>query len=272
MLKHKRIAVAGLGLIGGSIEKSALRAGYEVIKLHRGSIKGLDSADVVFVAMPPEAIVEWIKENKNHFKDGSTIVDVCGVKRYITNAISKISSSCKWHFIGAHPMAGKERSGYENSTADLFDGASIILTPFPDTPRIHVDELSGILKNLGFRMVVEATPERHDEMIAFTSQLCHIIASSYSSDELVSSSVGFSAGSYADMTRIATMDPECWTSLFSENKDKLTEVLDRFIGRMIAFRDSIAAYDRAAVYSMIEKGAKAKELELEKRKQGVENV
>jgi len=272
MPKSKTIAVAGLGLIGGSIEKSAMRAGYKVVPLQRGAVDGLDSADIVFVAMPPHAIVRWISENQSHFKSGAVVVDVCGVKRYITAAISKMRKTSVWHFIGAHPMAGKERCGYANSSADLFDGASIILTPFPDTSATIVDELSALLKDLGFGMVVKSTPEHHDEMIAFTSQLCHIIASAYSNDELVSSSVGFSAGSYADMTRIATMDPDCWTVLFSENRDKLTEILDRFIGRMTDFRDAIAADDAQAVRSMIKSGANAKELELERRKNGVENV
>lgn len=257
-----KIAVAGLGLIGGSFYKAALRAGHEVAAMHHGDgPDALAGAEVVMVCMPPDAIVPWIKAHAGDFAKGAAVVDICGVKSPIAAEMAKVEQD-GWTFVGGHPMAGREVSGYGNSLATLFDGASMILTPQPGVPDALVARLRAFFATLGFAMTVVTTPERHDEMIAFTSQLCHVIATAYSRDPLVADSVGFSAGSYANMTRIATQNASDWSALYLSDRDALLATLDRFIARLGEFRGALAASDAASIRRIIEEGTAAKLREL----------
>lgn len=262
-----KVAVAGLGLIGGSLYKAALAAGHEAVGLHHGDSASVGDADVVFVAMPPDAIVPWIRSRAGDFRRGAFVIDVCGVKTPVMEEMAKVPQD-GWTFVGGHPMAGREVSGYENSSAGLFAGASMLLTPPPGLAAGDRARLEAFFKSLGFGMVVFTTPARHDEMIAFTSQLCHVIASAYSQDRRVEDAIGYSAGSYANMTRIATMDPEVWTSLFMHDAKSLGEVLDSFIERLGRFRAALAAGDEAALKAFISAGAEAKRRELAARERG----
>ena len=263
------VAVVGLGLIGGSFYKASLAAGHAVSGLHHGESDGLSSAELVLVCLPPEAIVPWIGAHAGDFRAGATVVDICGVKRPVMDGVAAIPKG-GWHFVGGHPMAGREVSGYENSTADLFRGASMILTPPDGVPAPVLEMLRGYFASVGFHETVVTTPERHDDMIAFTSQLCHVIATTYARDRRVVDAVGFSAGSYANMTRIATQDAAVWRALYSENRVALVGVLDDFMARFAAFRDAIAADDAAAVERFICEGTLAKRQELNERQRGDE--
>lgn len=265
------IAVVGMGLIGGSLFKSSVRVGFKVHGLHHRDETGFENADLILVCLPPEAIVPWIETHSPRFRKGATVVDICGVKRTIMRDLAGIARD-GWHFVGGHPMAGREVSGFANSTDDLFVGASMILTQFADTPAEILDLLKDYFAAVGFAETVLTTPERHDDMIAFTSQLCHVIATTYSRDERVRDAIGFSAGSYANMTRIATQDPSVWRSLYAENRDSLVEVMDSFIARFTEMRNAIADGDSTAVERMIAEGAAAKREELLARKRGDENV
>jgi len=253
-----KVAVAGLGLIGGSFYKASLRAGHEVVGLHHSDgPEALAGAEVVMVCMPPEAIVPWVREHAGHFAKGSVVVDICGVKTPVVSAMESVPQD-GWTFVGGHPMAGREVAGYENSLETLFDGASMIVTPREGTPDALVEKLRGYFASLGFARTVVATPAEHDEMIAFTSQLCHVIATTYSRDPLVARSAGFSAGSYADMTRIATQNENDWCSLYLSDRKSLVATLDRFAARFAEFRDAVAAGDESAIKRMIVEGTKAK--------------
>ena len=262
-----KIAIAGMGLIGGSLYKAAQRAGHEVMGIRRGDPVDVSSADLVFVALPPDAIIPWIRSHADQFRRGAVVIDVCGVKTPIMSAMSATPPD-GWTFVGGHPMAGKEISGFANSTPDLFKGASMILTPMQDADPDMMDSLRRLFAELGFGRVVVTDAAHHDEMIAFTSQLCHVIASAYSQDPRVQEAVGYSAGSYANMTRIATMDPSTWASLFLSDRAALVDVLDGFIGRLGEFRAAIAAADRPALESLIAAGADAKRAELALRAKG----
>lgn len=260
-----RVAVVGLGLIGGSFLKASQRAGHEVRGLHHGDSEGLADAELVLVCLPPEAIVPWVREHAGSIARGAVVVDICGVKRKIMREMSGVEQ-IGWTFVGGHPMAGREVAGFENSLATLFDGASMILTPPSGTGEETLAPLKTYFASLGFAMTVVTTPERHDEMIAFTSQLCHVIATVYSRDVRVASSVGFSAGSYADMTRIATQNDADWSALYSANRDCLVEVLDGFLARFTELRDAIAADDTGSVRRQIVEGTLAKQQENLSRK------
>ena len=260
-----KIAVVGLGLIGGSFEKASIKAGYEVASLHHGDTTGFEDADLILICLPPEAIVPWMTKHQYAIKSAAFVVDIAGIKREIMRDYeAAFPEKPAWTFVGGHPMAGREVSGYANSLADLFVGASMILVPVegesPETKDIK--DLENYFRAVGFARVVVTTAEKHDEMIAFTSQLCHVIATAYSRDALVPETSGFSAGSYADMTRIATQDPTIWASLFLANRDSLKEVVNRFIARMSSFRDALESKDRAAIERIISEGAEAKRREL----------
>lgn len=256
-----KVAVAGMGLIGGSIYKAAVQAGYEVLAIHHDDAIGEIDADFVFVAMPPKATESWIINNAKLFRPDTIVMDVCGVKREITKVLSDLTEK-SWYFIPAHPMAGRENSGFENSLANLFVGASMIFTPSSRLPKEVLEKAKKLCCDLGFAKVVVTDAETHDEMIAFTSQLCHVIASAYSSDDKTGEkSIGFSAGSYADMTRIATMDEKVWASLFLSNADKLSQTLGAFIDRISQYKDAIDRQDKARLESLIIKGAELKRRE-----------
>ena len=263
------VAVVGLGLIGGSFQKASLRAGYSVAGLHHGETEGLAAADIVLVCLPPEAIVPWIRGNANSFKKGAAVVDIAGTKADIVREMGYVPRD-GWTFVGGHPMAGKEVTGFANSTADLFLGKSMVLTPEGgDWSQRNGDRavLEQFFLSLGFTRVVVTSPERHDELIAFTSQLGHVIASAYAQDPLVAESVGFSAGSYANMSRIATVDPETWASLYLSDRKALLRVLDGFIGRLGDFRAALEGRDADALRRFIAAGAAAKRAELAKANQ-----
>ena len=263
------VAVVGMGLIGGSFQKAALRAGYATTALHHGDTDGLSGADIVLACLPPEAIVPWVREHAHLFRKGAAVVDIAGTKADIVREMGTVPRD-GWTFVGGHPMAGKEVSGYANSTADLFLGKSMVLTPERGEWREGNGDracLEQFFRSLGFSRVVVTSPERHDELIAFTSQLGHVIASAYVQDELVPESIGFSAGSYANMSRIATVDPETWASLYLSDRDALLRVLDGFIGRLGDFRAALDRRDADALRCFIAAGAAAKRAELSARMQ-----
>ena len=261
-----RVAVAGLGLIGGSFYKASLKAGYDTVGLHHGDgPEALADADLVAVCMPPEAIVPWIKSHAAHFKPGAVVFDICGVKEEICREMATCPQD-GWTFVGGHPMAGREVAGFENSLADLFVGASMIITPADGTPETVIARLKDYYASVGFAMTVVTTPRHHDEMIAFTSQLCHIISTAFTRDARVKDAIGFSAGSYADMTRIATQNADDWSSLYHTNKAALMTVLDGFIARMSDFRSALASEDIDTMKRYIDEGTAAKKAELAKRK------
>lgn len=253
-----KVTVAGLGLIGGSFLKAAQAAGYEAHGCHHGETTDLGDTDIIIVAQPPQAIEPWIRRNESTFKEGAIVVDVCGVKGHLYDAFRLECLHKPWHFVPAHPMAGREVGGFENSTPDLFNGASMILTPFPYTGRGALDALEKFFRALGFARVVLTTPEHHDEMIAYTSQLCHMISSAYVREPLSAQAEGYSAGSFRDMVRVGAPDPDVWTELFLLNRGNLIQVLERYIARLESFRDALQSGDAASLKRDLAEGAAAK--------------
>lgn len=253
-----KIAVAGMGLIGGSLYKASLKAGFETLGLHHGDKADLSGVDIIFVALPPKSIAGWIEANESTFKDGAILCDVCGVKTPVFEEFRAQAMKSRWTFIPAHPMAGKEVTGFANADAGLFRGASIILTPYPFMGRGPLDKLCPVLRALGFGKIVSTTPAHHDEMIAYTSQLCHVISGAYIKDRLAPETNGYTAGSFADMSRIATMDEKTWSDLFLENKEYLLSAVGRFRERMEEFEKLLAAQDKAGLERWIKEGADMK--------------
>ena len=258
MKEKLQIAVIGRGLIGGSFVKAAERAGHEAVAFDKGDEPRVEAADVVFVAVPPSAVVRVIDSIVPRLKKGAIVVDATGVKSFVYEAMMKYAKSEDFVFVGGHPMAGKECSGWENACADLFDGASMILVPYPTYGRAPLDLLERLFQEMGFARVVYTDPKHHDEMIAFTSQLCHLISSSYVREGLAADHVGYSAGSFRDMVRVGAPDPDIWTELFLLNREALVPVLDRYISRLEDFRAAISAADSPRLHAILEDGVRAK--------------
>ena len=252
------ITVIGRGLIGGSLAKAAIRAGHDASAFDKGEKPKVANADVVFIAVPPSTVVEVVDSIAQEVKEGSVVVDMTGVKGFVYEALKKHACSKRFTFIGGHPMAGKEVTGWANSSADLFDGASMILVPYPSCGRLVLDMLEALFRQLGFARVVFTDPAHHDEMIAFTSQLCHLISSAYVRDELAPDHAGYSAGSFRDMVRVGAPDPDIWTELFTLNRDALLPVLTRYIERLEDFREALEGNDSERLHRALENGVKAK--------------
>ena len=253
------VGIRGMGLIGGSFEKAFRAAGCDVLNLRDASPSDVGRCSLVVVCLPPLLVAPGVRDHADDFADGALVVDAAGVKGVVCDALAEAARTARWTFVGGHPMAGREVSGYANSDAALFRGASMILTPYAWTPPEAVECLKEMLAPVGFARFVVTDPAHHDEMIAFTSQLAHVVSSAYVRDPLSSSHAGYSAGSYQDMTRVATMDPDIWTDLFLANREPLCAVLDGLMTRLSAYRDAVCAGDSESLRRMLVEGRAAKE-------------
>lgn len=275
------IAVIGLGLIGGSICK-ALKANTfhhimgidtdpETVRkaLERGAIDEeitedrLGEANLTIVALYPVAIVDFIKKNADKFRKGSIVMDICGVKGYIVHNCTPILDEKGVIFIGTHPMAGTEHSGFDYSTADLFKNASFIITPSENTPQIAIDLVSTLGACMSFGQVVIATPEQHDSNIAYTSQLAHVVSSAYVKSPSLFRADGFSAGSFLDLTRVAYLNEEMWSSLFMCNKEALLFEINNVIKALSEYRDAMVNDDIGELRELLRVGTERKAKSME---------
>ena len=253
------VGIRGMGLIGGSFEKAFRAAGHEVRNLKVASPSEIGGCGLVVVCLPPSLVAPWVREHADDFSDGAFVIDAAGVKGVVCRDLAEVARGARWTYIGGHPMAGKEVSGYANSDASLFRSASMILTPYESTPPAAVERLKELLAPVGFGRFVVTNPAHHDEMIAYTSQLAHVVSSAYVRDPLADSHVGFSAGSYQDMTRVATVDPDIWTDLFLSNRESLDMVLCNLIDRLAGYRDAIHSGDADTLRALLAEGRAAKE-------------
>lgn len=271
------IGIVGLGLIGGSMARTIklntshrvlgadLKEG-ELMKAELvGAIDGrlndanLPECDVVIVALYPGAIVDYIRTHAHLFAEGARVFDCGGVKGVICDELRDLTQNAKWRFMGGHPMAGREFSGFRYSRDDLFETASMILTPAPETLPEERMWAKNFFLSIGFLHVRFATPEVHDEIIAYTSQLAHIVSSAYARSDLAQKHRGFSAGSFMDMTRVARLNEGMWTELFMDNRAPLLAELQGLIDRLSQYRDCLAEGDADGLKALLRIGREAKE-------------
>lgn len=266
----KVIAIVGLGLIGGSLA-AALRGfeDYEVVGVarrqetldyararqvcDRGTLDArqvLSQADVTFLCTAPSTVVSYLREYKDVFRPGSLVTDVCGIKTAIMRAAQVLPPQVD--FIGCHPMAGTEFSGIEHSFPELFQRCHFILTPRPESTPEHVALMERIADYIGAADVVKTTPERHDQIIAYTSQLMHIIALSVCDDAELFQCKGFEGGSFRDCTRVAALDVPLWKELMTLNADALTQVIIRLEENIHAYRVALEHHDVERVTAKLE--------------------
>ena len=266
----KKILIVGLGLIGGSYAEGFTKKGYFVGAITR-SQKSIDYAlnkgiisegttevtkefvskyDLVIFALYPEQFTNWIEKYQDCFKSGIVISDVTGVKCEIVYKIQSVLRK-DVEFVPAHPMAGREVSGVENATSTIFNGSNYIVTPTSDNTKEAIEFVASIGEVLGFRKVSYLTPQEHDEMIGFLSQLTHCIAVSLMVCKESKHLVDFTGDSFRDLTRIAKINEKMWTELFIMNKHELLSQMDLFLGQFRRLRDALAQDDKETMQQMM---------------------
>ena len=219
----------------------------------------VSACDLVLIALYPEATVDWFRRMAAHIGPHPVVVDCGGTKRTICAACFPIAQAHGVTFLGGHPMAGTQFSGFKNAKADLFHGAPMVIVP-PDFDDVLLfDRVKQLLKPAGFARFSFTTAQAHDEMIAFTSQMAHVVSNAYIKSPTAAQHKGFSAGSYKDMTRVAWLSPEMWAELFLENKDNLLHELDIFMAHLGEYRDAMQRDDLPALTRLLDEGRRRKE-------------
>ncbi len=277
MTEIRNIAIIGLGLIGGSMAKAiAEHTDYHIMAKNRtratllqaiedGAVheeltdENISEADMLILGLYPEEAVEYMEQIGSRLKKGALVIAVSGIKRYICKNMPPIAEKHGFVFVGTHPMAGKEKGGYVSSEAALFKGASFIITPIDDSSAEQVEWLKRFAADLGFGMHVVCSPEEHDRMIAFTSQLPHVLANAYVQSPQCLHHRGFSAGSYRDVSRVARLNEHLWAELFLQNSDALTQELELLIKNITEMCDAIKANDRKTLETILGRGRMVKE-------------
>ena len=270
------VGIVGLGLIGGSMAKSIknrtahtvygadLNAETMTMARMCGAIdapltaENLPECDLVLVAIRPGAAVEWVRQNAARISKSAILVDLCGVKRTVVEAITPFAAEHGFAYIGGHPMAGRERGGFTAATDDLYAGASMILTPDARTDMQLLETLKAFFLDIGFAALTFSTPAEHDRIIAFTSQLAHITSSAYVKSPEAQKRRGFSAGSFQDMTRVARLDEDMWTELFLDDADYLTSELEVLVGHLTEYLDALKARDAQRLRALLKEGRELK--------------
>lgn len=274
-LKDLNITIVGLGLIGGSfakalkplrpknlwavdIDQNALEEGVRLSIIDRGYLKAkqaLKNSDIVIICLYPNLVQPFIEENKDNFKAGSIITDATGVKTGMIEDINSLLAE-DVDFVFGHPMAGREKSGIEYSSAEVFKGANYIITPNSRNKAESIEIIKWIAENVGFKNVVELSSQKHDEAIAFTSQLPHLLAVALINSDDLNIDTGSVAGdSYRELTRIAEINDELWTELFLENKENLIEKIEEFQLNLEKLKINILKEDREALRDELKKSS-----------------
>ena len=271
------VGIIGLGLMGGSLAKAisfgtehtvwGTNRSQEAVRkaLFAGAIdkelnkEDLSECDLVIVSLYPQATVDYIKENAQLFKKGAIVMYISGVKRFVCDALYETAKENGFVFIGAHPMAGLHLSGFEHSTAKIFNNSSMILTPYEDTPEGDINTVKELFLKIGFTNIQMSTPDEHDKIIAFTSQLAHVVSNAYVKSPNALIHKGFSAGSYKDLTRVAYLNENMWSELFLENKDNLVNEIDSIVNNLIQYKVALENNDCEKLTVLLRDGKNLKE-------------
>ena len=270
------VGVVGLGLIGGSVAKAYHEGGHTVYAWNRtpstlgfalisGDVDAelnednVSECDLIVVCLYPKASIEWVRKMAPYFGEKPLVMDACGTKRDVCNACFALAEEYGFTFVGGHPMGGTKDSGYKYSKPDMFHGCPMVVVP----PRYDDIELYSRIKELlsplGLGRYSITTAEDHDSMIAFTSQLSHVIASSYIKSPSAERQGGFSGGTYRDMTRVAYLNAPMWSEIFISNKDCLLAEIDSLIANMSKYREAINNEDTDGLRELLAEGSRRKE-------------
>lgn len=270
------VGIVGLGLIGGSIAKAySENDEHKCLAWNRSretlekaisdkcvddelTEKNIGECDIIFVALYPEATIEYLRKMGPYIGKKPLVIDCCGIKGLVCSECYKLSKEFGFTFLGGHPMAGRHFSGYDYSTKNLYQGASMVLVPEDLSDTSLLERAKKLLEPLKFGKYTVCDAKRHDAMIAFTSQMAHVVSNAYVKSPTAKNHDGFSAGSYKDLTRVAWLNETMWTELFLENKEALLFEIDCFIKSMTEYRDAIASEDAERLKALLKDGRDAK--------------
>ena len=270
------VGIVGLGLIGGSFARSlkemtenkvlgtdispkALYAA-KLLNAIDGELttENMKECDIVLVSLYPDRTVEFIKKNAKSFKKGAYVIDCCGVKRYVCEKLLPVAENNGFVFLGGHPMAGTQTWGFEHSRSSMFKGAPMIITCFEKLDIAELEKLKEFFVSVGFAKLQLTTPEEHDRIIALTSQLAHVVSNAYVKSPTAKKRMGFCAGSYRDMTRVADLNDEMWTELFLENRDFLAEEIDYLADNLKKYSKALKNNDAETLKNLLKEGKEGK--------------
>ena len=271
-----KVGVVGLGLIGGSAAKAYKAAGHTVYgydvdatvlgyaKLDGTMDKELapvtiKQCDLIILAATPGAVIGYLRDNAVNIPASALVVDFCGTKRVVCETGFELAAKHGFTFVGGHPMAGLQYSGYKHSRANMFSGASFIMVPPVHDDINLLDRVKSALLPLGFKRFIVTNAGFHDRMIAYTSQMCHVVSNAFIKSPSAQYHKGYNAGSFRDLTRVSRLNEGLWTELFLENKENLLAELDYLIGSLHSYRDAIAAGDADKLRTLLKEGCDAKE-------------
>lgn len=270
------VGILGLGLIGGSLARAYAKAGHTVFACEQdegmlifaqlaGAVNGIldqktiPSCDLLLLAIYAEGSAQWLEENAHCISKTALVIDCCGIKKAICNRCFPLAEKYGFTFIGGHPMAGSHNSGFKFSRSNLFQGAPMVLVP----PRFDDPELlqwaEDCLEPCKFGSFSVTTAQEHDETIAFTSQMPHIVSNAYIKSPTALQHKGFSAGSYKDLTRVAWLNPHMWAELFLSNKENILFELDSYIESLKKYKEAIESEDENTLIALLDEGRKRKE-------------
>ena len=270
------VGILGLGLIGGSLARAYALEGHTVYAIQRnqamlsfamlaGAVHGklneetIPKCDLILLAIYPDGSASWLEKNAHLISKDALVLDCCGVKQEICSRCFPIAREYGFTFVGGHPMAGSQFSGFKYSRADLFSGAPMVLVPpvFDDIALLQ--RVKDALKPCHFGFFSVTTAQEHDKMIAFTSQMPHILSNAFIKSPTALKHKGFSAGSYKDLTRVAWLNPQMWAELFLENRDNVLFELDYYIESLKQYQQAIRDNDMDALVQLLDEGKKRKE-------------
>ena len=270
------VGIVGLGLIGGSFAKAYHTSGHTVLAFDidrstydfavlSGTVNGpltdetLSTCDLILIAVIPSAAVDYLKHHAAHIGPKSVVIDCCGTKRVVCAACFPLAKEHGFTYLGGHPMAGTHNSGFKYATPTMFHNAPMVLVPENHNDIQLLSRVKDLLAPAGFSRFSITTAEQHDEMIAFTSQLAHVVSNAYIKSPTAGLHKGFSAGSYKDMTRVAWLAPHMWAELFLENKEYLMTELNTLIDNLRQYQDAMERNDLPGLVQLLDEGRRRKE-------------
>jgi len=271
------VGVVGLGLIGGSLAKTYKAAGWTVYGFDlnesvsrfaelEGTLdavldkKNIKRCDLIHIAVTPQAACDWLEGHGAEIAATTMVIDDCGTKRKVVECGMRVAAQYGFTYAGGHPMAGTHLSGYKNSRATMFQNASMIIVPPTHDDIQLLDRIKSLLEPMMLKRVVFTTAQDHDSMIAFTSQLAHVVSNAYIKSPSAQQHKGYSAGSFRDLTRVAWLNENMWTELFLENKDNLLREIHTLINNLTQYASAMEADDAPALCALLRDGRIAKEL------------
>ena len=270
------VGILGLGLIGGSLARAYSKAGHTVYVCNRdqnmlefakltGAVDGalteqtISECDLILLAIYPDGCINWLEENASSIRKNALVLDCCGVKTDICSRCFPLAEEFGFTFVGGHPMAGSHHSGFKYSRSNLFQGAPMVLVPPRFDDMELLDRVKEALLPCRFGSFSVTTAAEHDKMIAFTSQMPHILSNAFIKSPTALKHKGFSAGSYKDLTRVAWLNAPMWAELFLENRENVLQELDFYIRSLQAYRDAVEASDMDTLIKLLEEGKRRKE-------------